>query len=772
MKKLRLKDLKLRLKKNLVVIILISIGIVSGLSAQNGVKDEDPKNDIMMQTFGWNEHEQSRITSGGGFYTFYNDQATYLSEAGIDMMWFPPPSQSTGGVGYIPTKIFNFSYTSYGSEAEMTTMLNSYNNLGMFPIADIVVNHRGTASGWTDFEEPSWGCEAICGNDDGGWTAQNTSCSLGADDTGDDFSGARDLNHQSTTVQDGVKEFLDKLKAFGYQGWRWDVAKGFSAYYFGLYNNHSNPYYSVGEYWDGNSTTLKNWIDGTDGTSGAFDFSNYYKLNVAVKWDSYGELNSGGKMYGLAGQMGYDDKAVTFVDNHDTFVHTDAILGDNVLKAYAYILTHPGIPCVWAPHYYGGSYWKDEVNRVYDNNETEINKLMGVRKQNGINAYSSIDIQEAGSGYAAYVSASYGSDAVVAVRVGNSSWEPAGSGWILNASGIGYSVWSKKTISIPAGVPVNISLIGSGVSDWGTDVAMTSSDNENYTLSNYVFAGGGVKFRANSAWALNWGGTEFPDGTGVTGSDDNIPVVAGTYDVTFNRTTSTYNFELIGEPCVCPENYEPVCANDVTYSNSCEAECAGFTTYTQGVCTIVGNFAEIGIIGPATSTNTTVQWATDVDMTTTDGYIYTLNYDFFDGEAKFREDNDWTTNWGATDFPSGTGLQDGDNVDVIEGNYDVTFNRTTGEYSFVSTNNPPVGIEAVNIQSTSVSPNPTTNSWMLKSNVQIESVELIDISGKLIYSSLVNSNNVTIEGKDLSGGLYFAIVKSANSIETIKLTKK
>jgi hypothetical protein len=86
------------------------------------------------------------------------------------------------------------------------------------------------------------------------------------------------------TVQNGYKEFLSRLKALGFKGWRWDVAKGFSASYFGNYINDSKPYYSVGEFWDGNVNALKNWITGTYSgggatISGAFDFSLYYTLS-------------------------------------------------------------------------------------------------------------------------------------------------------------------------------------------------------------------------------------------------------------------------------------------------------------------------------------------------------------------------------------------------------------------------------------------------------------------------------------------------------------
>ena len=35
----------------------------------------------------------------------------------------------------------------------------------------------------------------------------------------------------------------------------------------------------------------------------------------------------------------------------------------------------------------------------------------------------------------------------------------------------------------------------------------------------------------------------------------------------------------------CTEQYEPVCGcNDITYSNSCYAQRAGATYYTNGVC--------------------------------------------------------------------------------------------------------------------------------------------------------------------------------------------
>lgn len=38
------------------------------------------------------------------------------------------------------------------------------------------------------------------------------------------------------------------------------------------------------------------------------------------------------------------------------------------------------------------------------------------------------------------------------------------------------------------------------------------------------------------------------------------------------------------EPCVCMKIYRPVCAEGRTFGNSCEAECHGYTKWTEGTC--------------------------------------------------------------------------------------------------------------------------------------------------------------------------------------------
>ena len=38
------------------------------------------------------------------------------------------------------------------------------------------------------------------------------------------------------------------------------------------------------------------------------------------------------------------------------------------------------------------------------------------------------------------------------------------------------------------------------------------------------------------------------------------------------------------QPCYCMKIFKPVCAGGQNFGNSCEAECHGFKTWTEGSC--------------------------------------------------------------------------------------------------------------------------------------------------------------------------------------------
>lgn len=88
-------------------------------------------------------------------------------------------------------------------------------------------------------------------------------------------------------------------------------------------------------------------------------------------------------------------------------------------------------------------------------------------------------------------------------------------------------------------------------------------------------------------------------------------------------------------------------------------------------------FAQVGIMGSFNN------WTSPVFMQSTDEVNWTLNYTFNNNFlVKFRLGDNWDVNWGASAFPAGTGVQNGPDIPVPAGVYDIYFNSQTGEYLF------------------------------------------------------------------------------------------
>ena len=123
----------------------------------------------------------------------------------------------------------------------------------------MVINHRKNVSNWVDFPAETYKgvtyqmlSTDICADDDGGatrtWASQNGYSLSSNNDTGEGWGGMRDLDHKSQNVQNNVKAYLDMLlNDLGYVGFRYDMVKGYSGSYTKLYNESSNPTYSLGE---------------------------------------------------------------------------------------------------------------------------------------------------------------------------------------------------------------------------------------------------------------------------------------------------------------------------------------------------------------------------------------------------------------------------------------------------------------------------------------------------------------------------------------------
>lgn len=93
---------------------------------------------------------------------------------------------------------------------------------------------------------------------------------------------------------------------------------------------------------------------------------------------------------------------------------------------------------------------------------------------------------------------------------------------------------------------------------------------------------------------------------------------------------------------------------------------------------LFGQVTSVGIIGTATPGG----WDTETPLTQVTDSTWTITLALVKGEAKFRANNAWDTNWGSRDFPKGIGEQNGPNVPVFAGEYTITFNSNSGEYFF------------------------------------------------------------------------------------------
>jgi alpha-amylase len=388
---------------------------------------------ILLQGFHWN----SAAYAGPDWYNTLQANVGDLSTMGFTHVWFPPPSDSAAREGYLPRQL-NKLDSSYGSAAELTNVISAFKSRGVKAIADVVVNHRVGSTGWSDFTNPNWTTYTIVNNDE-------CNCGLGAGDTGDGFSAARDLAHTNVgEVQNGIINWLNfTLKPVGFSGLRFDYVKGFGANYAGQYANAFGAEFCVGELWpnfdinniDANRQAIMNWINGTSNSCGAFDFTTKGILNDALANGNYWRLKAtDGKPQGAIGW--WPAMMVTFVDNHDTGPAESCGSGQNlwaapcgkVMEGYAYILSHPGIPTVFYPHIYNWGL------------KTQIAALMKARKTAGVNSTSAVAIQQATQGlYAAIVT---GSTRQLAMKIGPNSWSP-GAGWTLQTSGTNYAVWMK-----------------------------------------------------------------------------------------------------------------------------------------------------------------------------------------------------------------------------------------------------------------------------------------------------------------------------------------
>ena len=382
---------------------------------------------VMLQGFYWDSFSQSQ-------WVKLEKQADELSQY-FSLVWLPQSADCGGtSMGYDDLYWFPGHYnSSFGNETELRSLIQTFKSKGIGTIADVVINHRKNVSNWVDFPKETYNgvtyelkSTDICGNDDGGatkqWATQN-GYTLGNNDTGEGWDGMRDLDHKSENVQANVKAYLKMLlNDLGYTGFRYDMVKGYSATYTKMYNEDSQPQFSVGECWDG-TNTIKNWIEGTGKTSAAFDFQFRYTVRNAANngdWRKLIQQNDGNwpLISSSYNNGAYKQWAVTFVENHDTEKRSNAAqdpLKKDTLAANAYLLAMPGTPCVFFTH------WIDC--------KQSIKAMIDVRRFAGIQNTGNYNMLQANNAkYAAF--SSQGSKSNLLVVVGQTNMYTPEASWI------------------------------------------------------------------------------------------------------------------------------------------------------------------------------------------------------------------------------------------------------------------------------------------------------------------------------------------------------
>ena len=377
--------------------LLLALGLSStSVNAQGWPKDYGG---VMLQGFYWDSFADSQ-------WSYLEEQADDISRY-FSLVWIPQSgncNSSYNQMGYMPVYYFDHN-SSFGTEAQLRSMIKAYSDRGTGIIADVVINHRnnlGVDGSWVDYPAETYKGETyqmlstdIVKNDDGNktldWATKNGLSLSENNDTGEGWDGCRDLDHKSENVNKVIKAYLDYLiNDLGYTGFRYDMVKGYSASFTADYNTAAKPQFSVGEYWD-SSSNIKRWIDGTKvddvPASGAFDFQFRYRVRDAAAsndWSKLAGSTSDQAGYPLIYQEGYSQYAITFVENHDTQYRSaseplDPLKGDT-LAANAYMLAMPGTPCVFYKH------WLTQ--------KKALKLMISARQQAGITNTSSYEVSK------------------------------------------------------------------------------------------------------------------------------------------------------------------------------------------------------------------------------------------------------------------------------------------------------------------------------------------------------------------------------------------
>ena len=368
-----------------------------------------PSNDTMMQYFEW------YLPSDSTLWNKVTKEAKHLENIGVSHLWLPPAYKGASGktdVGYGVYDLYDLGEfdqkgsipTKYGTKDEYIEAIRILRENNIKVLADIVLNHKMGADeteivlavqddaedrnisltealpikvwtkytfpgrgdihsdfkwNWTHFHGVDWdentGTAAIYKFYGKHWDEDvdkengNYDYLMGADIDLNNYDVIKELKrwgkwYINTTNVDGFRlDAVKHIRAEFYPEWLGELRQDLE-----------RKLFSVGEYWSSNIDTINHYIEKTNGCMSLFDVPlhyNFYRASI-----SNGEYDMRQIFDGTIVRTN-PEKAVTFVDNHDT--EPGQALESWVLdwfKPLAYSLTllrKDGFPCVFYGDYYG-----------------------------------------------------------------------------------------------------------------------------------------------------------------------------------------------------------------------------------------------------------------------------------------------------------------------------------------------------------------------------------------------------------------------------------
>lgn len=338
------------------------------------LNDFDNGTGVMMQAFYWDVEPRHE------WWNILSDQVDDWAQAGINRIWLPVATKGKSGgysMGYDVSDYFDFgnfyqhgtTETRFGSKEELTNLIDVAHDNGVEVIADIVINHN--SGGGKQFN-PYRGYETYTLFDEANGNASGMFNRTYEDFYPNSVSNYPDhslfypeqnLDHHRQRVQDWLWKNNNSVAKYyknvmGFDGWRFDYVKGFEPWVIKEWMNAVGGF-AVAENWDGDGAVLADYVNET-GIS-AFDFATFYKLEEGL--DRNNDLTY------LTRDMLWKtnpDQAVTFTANHDTEKdeNTDNyISAKNKMKAYSFIMTHPGYPTVFYLDYENPNF-QEKLNKL------------------------------------------------------------------------------------------------------------------------------------------------------------------------------------------------------------------------------------------------------------------------------------------------------------------------------------------------------------------------------------------------------------------------